>query len=87
MEVYGSVDIVVTSQALGFAPIDKITEELWDKVTGVKPKGHFNIIRHAVPYMKKIRGRIINCVACVAGRRRTRARPSTARNAGTVGLT
>ncbi|MDR0839738.1 MAG: SDR family NAD(P)-dependent oxidoreductase [Oscillospiraceae bacterium] len=62
-ELYGSVDILVNvAGAFGFAPIEKITEELWDKVTGVKPKGYFNMIRHAVPYMKKKGwGRIINC--------------------------
>jgi NAD(P)-dependent dehydrogenase (short-subunit alcohol dehydrogenase family) len=62
-ETYGSVDILVNvAGAFGFAPIEKLTEELWDKVTGVKPKGYFNMIRHAVPYMrKKGWGRIINC--------------------------
>ena len=62
-EAFGSVDIVVNvAGAFGFAPIEKISEELWDKVTNVKPKGYFNIIRHAVPYMKeKGWGRIINC--------------------------
>ena len=54
VETYGSIDIVVNvAGAFGFAPVEKITEELWDKVTGVKPKGYFNIIRHAVPYMRK----------------------------------
>jgi len=63
VETYGSIDIVVNvAGAFGFAPIEKITEELWDKVTSVKPKGYFNIIKHAVPYMKKKGwGRIINC--------------------------
>ena len=88
-EIYGSVDIVVNvAGAFGFAPIEKIDEALWDKVTGVKPKGYFNIIRHAVPYMrKKGWGRIINCAspAWMGGGIR-QAEYCTA-NAGTVGLT
>ncbi|NLM83848.1 MAG: SDR family oxidoreductase [Clostridiales bacterium] len=88
-EIYGSVDIVVNvAGAFGFAPIEKIDEALWDKVTGVKPKGYFNIIRHAVPYMRKKKwGRIINCSspAWMGGGIR-QAEYCTA-NAGTVGLT
>lgn len=54
VETYGSIDIIVNvAGAFGFAPVEKITEELWDKVTDVKPKGYFNVIHHAVPYMKK----------------------------------
>lgn len=90
VEVYGSVDIVVNvAGAFGFAPIDKITEELWDKVTGVKPKGHFNVIRHAVPYMKKNKwGRIINCASPAwLGGGGLRQAEYCAANAGTVGLT
>ena len=88
-EIYGSVDIVVNvAGAFGFAPIEKITEELWDKVTTVKPKGYFNIIRHAVPYMRKNGwGRIINCSSpAFTGGDLRQAEYCTA-NAGVVGLT
>jgi 3-oxoacyl-[acyl-carrier protein] reductase len=88
-QIYGSVDIVINvAGAFGFAPIEKITPELWDKVTGVKPKGYFNIIRHAVPYMRKKQwGRIINCAspAWVGGGDLLQAEYVTA-NAGAVGL-
>ncbi|MPW24278.1 SDR family NAD(P)-dependent oxidoreductase [Alkalibaculum sp. M08DMB] len=88
-DIYGSVDIVVNvAGAFGFAPIEKITEELWDKVTDVKPKGHFNIIRHAVPYMKKNKwGRIINCASPAWMGGGIRQSEYCAANAGTVGLT
>jgi len=89
VSTYGSVDIVVNvAGAFGFAPIDKITEELWDKVTGVKPKGYFNIIRHAVPYMKKKRwGRIINCSSPAFMGGDIRHAEYSAANAGVHGLT
>jgi 3-oxoacyl-[acyl-carrier protein] reductase len=88
-EIYGSVDIVVNvAGAFGFAPIEKIDEALWDKVTGVKPKGYFNIIRHAVPYMKKKGwGRIINCSSPAWMGGGIRQCEYCAANAGTVGLT
>ena len=88
-EIYGSVDILVNvAGAFGFAPIEKITEELWDNVTAVKPKGHFNMIRHAVPYMrKKGWGRIINCASPAWTGGDIRQAEYCAANAGTVGLT
>ena len=88
-EIYGSVDILINvAGAFGFAPIEKITEELWDTVTSVKPKGHFNMIRHAVPYMrKKGWGRIINCASPAWTGGDIRQAEYCAANAGTVGLT
>ncbi|MCL2227793.1 MAG: SDR family NAD(P)-dependent oxidoreductase [Oscillospiraceae bacterium] len=88
-ETYGSVDIVVNvAGAFGFAPIEKISEELWDKVTAVKPKGYFNIIRHAVPYMKKKGwGRIINCSSPAFMGGDIRQAEYCAANAGVHGLT
>ena len=88
-EIYGSVDILVNvAGAFGFAPIEKITEELWDTVTAVKPKGHFNMIRHAVPYMrKKGWGRIVNCASPAWTGGDIRQAEYCAANAGTVGLT
>jgi len=39
----------------------EISEETWDRVTFTKPKGYFNTMRHALPYMMKQRwGRILN---------------------------
>ncbi|MCL2391181.1 MAG: SDR family NAD(P)-dependent oxidoreductase [Oscillospiraceae bacterium] len=88
-DTYGSVDIVVNvAGAFGFAPIEKITEELWDKVTGVKPKGYFNIIRHSVPYMRKNKwGRIINCSSPAFMGGPIRQAEYCAANAGVHGLT
>lgn len=89
VETYGSVDIVVNvAGAFGFAPVDKITEELWDRVTGVKPKGYFNVIHHAVPYMKqKGWGRIINCSSPAWTGGPLRQCEYCAANAGVVGMT
>lgn len=87
--VYGSVDIVVNvAGAFGFGPIEKLTKELWDKINAVKPTGYFNVIRHAVPYMKKKGwGRIINCTSgAFLGGPLRQAAYSTA-NAGVLGLT
>ena len=89
VETYGSVDIVVNvAGAFGFAPVEKITEELWDKVTDVKPKGYFNVIHFAVPYMKKNGwGRIINCSSPAWTGGNIRQCEYCAANAGVVGMT
>lgn len=86
---YGKIDILVNvAGAFGFSALEKMTEELWDKVTTVKPKGYFNTIRHAVPYMIEQKwGRIINCTSrAFLGDVIKHAEYCTA-NAGVVGLT
>jgi 3-oxoacyl-[acyl-carrier protein] reductase len=89
VDSFGKIDILVNvAGAFGFSPIEKMTEELWDKVTTVKPKGYFNTIRHAAPYMIKQKwGRIINCTSkAFLGDVIKHAEYCTA-NAGVVGLT
>jgi 3-oxoacyl-[acyl-carrier protein] reductase len=62
IDTYGRIDILANiAGAFGISPIEELSEEVWDRVTAVKPKGYFNTIRHAVPHMIKQRsGRIIN---------------------------
>jgi 3-oxoacyl-[acyl-carrier protein] reductase len=86
---FGGVDILVNvAGAFGFSPFEKMTPELFDKVTAVKPKGYFNTCRHAVPYMLENKfGRIINCTSRAwLGDIIKHAEYCTA-NAGVVGLT
>ncbi len=86
---FGRVDILFNvAGAFGFGEIDEISEELWDKVTSVKPKGYFNTIRFAVPYMKKQKyGRIINCTSRAFMGDVIKHAEYCAANAGVVGLT
>jgi 3-oxoacyl-[acyl-carrier protein] reductase len=89
VDTYGGVDILVNvAGAFGFGTIDTMSEELWDKVTRVKPKGYFNTIRHAAPYMmKKKWGRIINCTSKAWLGDVIKHAEYCAANAGVVGLT
>lgn len=89
IDAYGRIDIVVNvAGAFGFSNIDEISEELWDKVTSIKPKGYFNVIRFAVPYMKKQGGgRIINCTSRAYQGDIIKHAEYCAANAGVVGLT
>ncbi len=89
VDTYGSIDILVNvAGAFGFSAIEKMTEELWDKVTRVKPKGYFNTIRHAVPYMiEKKWGRIINTTSRAWLGDVIKHAEYCAANAGVVGLT
>jgi 3-oxoacyl-[acyl-carrier protein] reductase len=86
---FGKIDILVNvAGAFGFSPIEKMTEELWDKVTRTKPKGYFNTIRHAVPHMIKQKwGRIINCTSRAFLGDVIKHAEYCAANAGVVGLT
>jgi 3-oxoacyl-[acyl-carrier protein] reductase len=86
---FGKIDILVNvAGAFGFSPIEKMTEEMWDRVTTVKPKGYFNTMRHAVPYMIKQKwGRILNCTSKAFWGDIIKHAEYCAANAGVVGLT
>jgi 3-oxoacyl-[acyl-carrier protein] reductase len=86
---FGKIDILVNvAGGFGFSPIEKMTEELWDKVTRVKPKGYFNTMRHAIPHMIKQKwGRIINCTSRAWQGDVIKHAEYCAANAGVVGLT
>jgi 3-oxoacyl-[acyl-carrier protein] reductase len=89
VDTYGGIDILVNvAGSFGLSRIDKMTEELWDRVNTVKPKGYFNTIRHAVPYMmEKKWGRIINCTSKAWLGDVIKHAEYCAANAGVVGLT
>lgn len=89
VDSFGKVDILINvAGTFGFSQIWELSEELWDHVTSVKPKGYFNCIRHAVPFMMKQKwGRILNCTSRAwVGDPLIHAEYATA-NAGVVGLT
>jgi len=89
VETYGTIDILVNvAGSFGLSRIDTMTEELWDRVNTVKPKGYFNTIRHAVPYMmEKKWGRILNCTSKAWLGDVIKHAEYCAANAGVVGLT
>ncbi|MDR2605735.1 MAG: SDR family oxidoreductase, partial [Oscillospiraceae bacterium] len=70
------------------ADIEDITEELWDRVFDVKPKGYFFVIKYAIPYMKKQGyGRILNCASPAFMGDVIKHAEYCASNAGVIGLT
>ena len=87
---YGQIDIVVNvAGILARGSVDEITEEEWDICLDTKPKGHFNVIHFAAPYMiKQGYGRIVNCASgAFMGNMFYDAPHYCASNAGVVGLT
>jgi len=86
---FGRIDILANiAGAFGICPVEEMTEELWDKVTRVKPKGYFNTIRHALPHMIKQKwGRIINTTSRAFNGDLIKHAEYCAANAGVVGLT
>jgi len=85
---YGRIDILVNViGTFAFSPIWEMSEETWDHVTLVKPKSHFNTIRHVLPYMMEQKwGRIVNCTSGAATGSPGQTSYATA-NAGVLGLT
>ena len=86
---FGRIDILVNVVGtFSFSPIWEMSEEMWDHVCNVKPKAHFNCIRHALPHMMEQRfGRIINCTSGAFKGGGIRQAHYSAANAGVVGLT
>jgi len=89
VDSFGRIDILANvAGTFGFSPIWEMSEELWDRVTLTKPKGYFNCIRHAVPFMMKQKwGRIINCTSRAFLGDVLKHAEYCAANAGVVGLT
>jgi 3-oxoacyl-[acyl-carrier protein] reductase len=89
VDSFGRIDILANvAGTFGFSPIWEMSEEMWDKVTLTKPKGYFNCIRHAVPFMMKQKwGRIINCTSRAFMGDVLKHAEYCAANAGVVGLT
>jgi 3-oxoacyl-[acyl-carrier protein] reductase len=89
VDSFGRIDILANvAGAFGFSAIWEMSEELWDRVNLPKPKGYFNCIRHAVPFMIKRKwGRIINCTSIAFLGDVLKHAEYCAANAGAVGLT
>ena len=85
---YGKIDILVNViGTFAFSPIWEMSEQTWDHVNLVKPKSHFNTIRHCLPYMMEQKwGRILNCTSGAATGSPNQTNYATA-NAGVLGLT
>lgn len=88
VDSYGKIDILVNVVGtFGFNAIWDMTEELWDHINLIKPKAHFNCIRHALPFMMEQKwGRIINCTSGAFKGSVKHTNYATA-NAGVLGLT
>ena len=90
VSAYGRIDIIVNvAGILARGSVDEITEEEWDVCLDTKPKGHFNVIHFAAPYMiKQGYGRIVNTSSgAFMGNLFYDAPHYCASNAGVVGLT
>jgi 3-oxoacyl-[acyl-carrier protein] reductase len=89
IDTYGKIDILINvAGTFKFSHVWEMTEETWDHVVNVKPKGYFNTIRHAVPYMMKQKwGRILNCTSKAWAGDGLPHCEYAAANAGVVGLT
>jgi 3-oxoacyl-[acyl-carrier protein] reductase len=89
VEKWGTVHILVNvAGAFGGGAITEISEELWDRVNGIKPKGYFNVMKFVVPLMQKQKwGRIINSSSKAFMGDIVKFVQYCAANAGSVGLT
>ena len=89
VDTYGRIDILCNvADGFGFSDIEDISDEMWFRVTSVKPQGFFFTMRAAIPHMRKQKsGRIILCASpAFAGGPLKQAAYCTA-NAGVLGLT
>lgn len=83
LELYGKIDIVVNNVGIGAGdgPVDKLSQEGWDKIINVNLRGTFFVCKHVIPSMiKQQSGSIINIssVGAVIGTKGTAYRASKA---------
>ena len=90
VNTYGTLDILVNNAGImdNFAPAEKITDQVWEKVFAVNTTGPMRTIRKALPiFIEKNAGIIIN-IASVGGLVGSRAGAAyTASKHALVGLT
>jgi NAD(P)-dependent dehydrogenase (short-subunit alcohol dehydrogenase family) len=68
VERFGGLDYVFCNAGIpGVAPIEDLTEELWDQVLGVNLKGIYTIVRASVPHLKQRGGGAIVTTGSEAG--------------------
>ena len=64
---YGRLDILINAAGVWVeGPSETMTEEQWDRTLDINLKGTFFACRHAIPYLEKVGGQIIN-IASDAG--------------------
>ena len=90
VNMYGTLDILVNNAGIldNFAPAEKVTDQVWEKVFAVNSTGPMRTIRKALPiFIEKKAGIIIN-IASVGGLVGSRAGAAyTASKHALVGLT
>lgn len=68
MDTYGHIDILVNNAGVaGGAPVDILSEEVWDLNLDINLKGTFLMCKAVAPVMKQQRsGRIMNAASFAA---------------------
>ena len=70
LERFGRLDIVVCNAGVWEgAPVEEITEELWERIIDINLKGTWTVCREAVPQMKRQRSGRIIIISSTAGQR------------------
>jgi 3-oxoacyl-[acyl-carrier protein] reductase len=70
LEQFGRVDLLVANAGVWEgAPVEEMSEELWDRVVGANLKGTWTVCRAAVPAMKRLGRGAIVIVSSTAGQR------------------
>lgn len=89
MRQFGRLDIVMNNAGVAFnAPIESMTDEVWERTLAVNLTAHMRICRKAVPHLKASpAGRIINVASVMAEGTDYGLAAYCASKAGVAGLT
>ena len=70
LERFGRIDLLVANAGIWEgAPVEEMSEDIWDRVIDANLKGTWTVCRAVVPSMKKQRGGSIVIVSSTAGQR------------------
>jgi NAD(P)-dependent dehydrogenase (short-subunit alcohol dehydrogenase family) len=68
VELFGGLDYVFCNAGIpGVAPVEQLTEELWDEVININLKGVYTVVRASVPHLKSRGGGSIVTTGSEAG--------------------
>ena len=70
IENFGRIDFLVCNAGVWEgAPVEEMSEELWDRVIEINLKGTWTLCRAAVPHLKKQRSGRVVIISSTAGQR------------------